>query len=705
MRDHFGVERRPGVSPTGPGRLSWALLLLYLLLAAACAGVAKLTGQPGWVIGVAAVVGAIALPAGNTARTLLEERRKSQGRILALTAGPTGLVRDVAPREVGVHRAVREDVPYIARDVEDVVVDRLRLERRVLIAGPAMLGKTRLALSAAKTAFGDYAFHKPVDGKAVRDLLGGGAKLERVLLWLDDLERFTDTGLIAHDLQRLLDTGTVIVVATIRASEYAKLQPTGEEIKPPGWEAAAWFNNPIWLKTWSEAELDRLTRNTLDQSLIAEARKYGLSGYLGGAPLVDRQLAIGETQNPIGHALVQVAVDWGRVGMTQPISTPTIATLLPYYATLKHRTSLEEQVKMGLDWATQPLSHTVTLLAEEAGGLRATDLVMDRLANSTRPVPVKLWKLALEAATPSESMAIGYRAYDLKETLVAREAWEKAAAAGDTSAMFNLGNLHANRLDPRDLDQARRWYQRAAESGDAAAMFNLGNLLVNRHHPPELEEARGWYQRAAEAGHIAAMFNLGYLLASRLDPPDLDQARRWYQRAAKAGHTAAMFNLARLLADRLNPPQPVQARHWYKGAAEAGITGAMFNFGLLLANRLDPPDLDEARHWYLRAAQAGDTGAMFNLGNLLANRLDPPDLAEARRWYLRAAQAGDADAMFKLGVLLEDRLDWPDLAEARRWYLRAAGAGHANAARRLSRLRVPEDKGGRSRRRRRNQAK
>jgi hypothetical protein len=111
--------------------------------------------------------------------------------------------------------------------------------------------------------------------------------------------------------------------------------------------------------------------------------------------------------------------------MTQPISTPTIATLLPYYATRKHRTSLEEQVKTGLDWAIQPLSHTVALLAEEAGGLRATDLVMDRLANSTRPVPVKLWKLALDAATASESMAIGYRADDLKEILVAREAWER----------------------------------------------------------------------------------------------------------------------------------------------------------------------------------------------------------------------------------------------------------------------------------------
>jgi hypothetical protein len=178
------------------------------------------------------------------------------------------------------------------------------------------------------------------------------------------------------------------------------------------------------------------------------------------------------------------------------MSIPTIATLLPYYATLKHRTSLEEQVKTGLDWATQPLSHTVALLAEEAGGLRATDLVMDRLANSTRPVPVKLWKLALDAATASESMAIGYRAYDLKEILVAREAWEKAAAAGDTSAMFNLGNLHANRLDPPDLVQARRWYQRAAESGGVtglggpliptASLFEFGRVIATSamHMPP-----------------------------------------------------------------------------------------------------------------------------------------------------------------------------------------------------------------------------
>jgi hypothetical protein len=212
----------------------------------------------------------------------------------------------------------------------------------------------------------------------VRNLLADGARLQSVLVWLDDLERFTGSGLSDSELQTLLNTQTVVVVATIRASEYAKLQPTGENIKPPGWEVAAWFDKPIWLTAWSEAELDRLADNTPDRTVIAEARKYGLSGYLGGAPLVDGQLDIAAAQNPIGLALVRAAVDWGRVGMTQPISSATLAILLPDYVALRHLIPLEEQVKSGLDWATQPLNHTVALLREEAEGLCATDLVVDR---------------------------------------------------------------------------------------------------------------------------------------------------------------------------------------------------------------------------------------------------------------------------------------------------------------------------------------
>jgi hypothetical protein len=129
--------------------------VLSLLVAGVLAGLATLNGAPGWVVVTAGTLDAVAPQALNTGRARPEDRRKDQSRIRALTSGATRMVRDVAA-QVGVHRPVRDDLPYIVRDVEQEASDRLRMERRLLIVSPLMLGKTRLALSVAKAAFGDY---------------------------------------------------------------------------------------------------------------------------------------------------------------------------------------------------------------------------------------------------------------------------------------------------------------------------------------------------------------------------------------------------------------------------------------------------------------------------------------------------------------------------------------------------------------------
>lgn len=56
----------------------------------------------------------------------------------------------------------------------------------------------------------------------------------------------------------------------------------------------------------------------------------------------------------------------------------------------------------------------------------------------------------------------------------ARAGYEKAAA-GNTNAMYNLGHLLAE-LDPPDLAGAQTWWKKAAEAGDTGAMSNLGVL-------------------------------------------------------------------------------------------------------------------------------------------------------------------------------------------------------------------------------------
>ena len=70
------------------------------------------------------------------------------------------------------------------------------------------------------------------------------------------------------------------------------------------------------------------------------------------------------------------------------------------------------------------------------------------------------------------------------------------------------------------------WYERAADAGESVAMFNLG-LLYAQMEPPDLDAARRWWERAADAGHIGAMDNLKLLQA---DAPRVG----WRRAAARA---------------------------------------------------------------------------------------------------------------------------------------------------------------------------
>jgi TPR repeat protein len=73
--------------------------------------------------------------------------------------------------------------------------------------------------------------------------------------------------------------------------------------------------------------------------------------------------------------------------------------------------------------------------------------------------------------------------------------------------------------------------ERAARAGDSTAMFKLGVMLVNT--APAL--SRQWFERAADAGIVPAMVNLGFLF-SKTDPA---RGRQWYERAARAGDAYA----------------------------------------------------------------------------------------------------------------------------------------------------------------------
>ncbi|XKH56421.1 hypothetical protein LG293_14815 [Citricoccus nitrophenolicus] len=319
----------------------------------------------------------------------------------------------------------------------------------MLIVGGSMAGKTRLALSAAQQAVGDFVFYEPADGKSLHKHWSKEAKIARVLVWLDDLERFAGAGgLNAIDLATLMaDADEVVVLATIRTSEYEKFQPTGD-LKPPGWDVAAWFGDPVWLNAWSEHELSLLAEVGGDEPVLARAGDYGLSQYLGGAPLVDRRLEIGEAEHSSGYGVVRADADWRRAGLQRPIARDTLVAVLPAYVDSRHTSSAGDQVTEGLAWATTEINQTVVLLAEDAEGFSVLDLVLDRFAQRGGPIPDGLWDAALAVASPAESADIGVSAYFLERLDVAERALRMAATESGAepsgrgaaaTAGFNLG--------------------------------------------------------------------------------------------------------------------------------------------------------------------------------------------------------------------------------------------------------------------------
>ena len=244
----------------------------------------------------------------------------------------------------------------------------------------------------------------------------------------------------------------------------------------------------------------------------------------------------------------------------------------------------------------------------------------------------------------------------------------------------------------KDPAKAIEWYQKAAEAGDTTAMVNLGvSYKTGDGVDKDPAKAIEWYQEAAEAGDTTAMRFLGVSYKTG-DGVDKDPAKaiEWYQKAAEAGDTTAMVNLgvSYKTGDGVDK-DPAKAIEWYQKAAEAGDTTAMVNLGVSYMNG-DGVDKDPAKaiEWYQKAAEAGDTTAMVNLGVSYMNGdgVDK-DPAKAIEWYQKAAEAGDTTAMVNLGVsyMNGDGVD-KDPAKAIEWYQKAAEAGGSEAASRLATL-------------------
>jgi TPR repeat protein len=149
---------------------------------------------------------------------------------------------------------------------------------------------------------------------------------------------------------------------------------------------------------------------------------------------------------------------------------------------------------------------------------------------------------------------------------------EVKAANGDADAMFRLGVAHELGLDIKpNYKTAMAWYRRAADAGNTRAMTNLGANLAESADRASCLEGVALLEKAASAGESSAMYNIASMYGSGdVLPLNGAEEQRWRLRAGEAGNPFAMLDLG--LAFQMGQQGVVKDRskaiYWYRKAVE-----------------------------------------------------------------------------------------------------------------------------------------
>ena len=157
----------------------------------------------------------------------------------------------------------------------------------------------------------------------------------------------------------------------------------------------------------------------------------------------------------------------------------------------------------------------------------------------------------------------------------AMQLWSRAAAAGNTMAMADIGFLYDEGWGvPLDYRNAADWYEKAATAGEARAMYDLGICYQRgRGRKQNYGVAISWYMRAAKEGVASAMYAIGrlYSLGDGVHRnPTI--ALAWFKKAAAAGNDTAMSELAEVYRFGIGVPRDSQkAQMWRTKAMLASL--------------------------------------------------------------------------------------------------------------------------------------
>lgn len=445
--------------------------------------------------GVAAVVVALAGVWQERYRRMAERGEALElevaGGCLVLSSGRLPQVRDVTdPVQLGVHpsapaKSVTGDglervPPYIPRDIDVELRERLASGGFVLLVGESAAGKSRAAFEAMSSTLADHVLVAPSGQDGLVAAVDKAAQMPRCVLWLNDLERFAgESGLTRTQVTRLLPGQRQhrVILATLRAVEEERLTTVSAGNETMGREAREMLEQADRIRLdrrFSRTELAAARTQDWDARIadaLAHAGEYGIAEYLAAGPelLRDFENAWDVGAHPRGAALVAAAIDCRRAGYQSPLPRPLLEQLHQMYLEERGGDRLRpEPFHEAWQWATLLRRSTTALLQPtgDVGTVTVFDYLVDvaqRRAGSAGRVAEKVVITALAYAPLADVVGLAYKAHNEGSYTIAADAWAKAVAEDranrgddDMRTMANWYNLAVALRASGRLEEAER---------------------------------------------------------------------------------------------------------------------------------------------------------------------------------------------------------------------------------------------------------
>ena len=315
-------------------------------------------------------------------------------------------------------------------------------------------------------------------------------------------------------------------------------------------------------------------------------------------------------------------------------------------------------------------------------------IIFNKIKHFGVPALIASMLLLPPALYAASNYELGVAAYQNNQFAKAREHWNKGAAEGNISAIFNLGILLSKGVGgTQDLERAAVLFKRAGDAGLAMGQHNLAlAYYAGKGVLKNSKQARFWWERAARQGHTQAQFNLGALLWNGDGVnKDANQAIIWFRQASDAGHIQARTFLETIFDETEFAIATEAPANEPAAELDPKLSSALNSAGDAYTKK----DYSEAFSQWNNAASMGNADAQYQVARLYQQGLGvAQDPAKAFEFIQLSANNGQAQAQYELAqYYLQGNMVDKNETLALYWMQSAADNKHIKARDYLEQLR------------------